>query len=110
LLNTLPNIEIGLHCFVHRDYSILSNGEAYEDIKNCLTYWQEKSMTGYGRVLPIKTFYPPWNKSSTPLHVAAKSLGLEVNDSTNPQEVFGFHWWEFAGGIDLEKLEEKLKC
>ena len=56
LLMTLPNIEIALHCWEHRDYSVLIYEEAKADISKCLDYFREKCNGGYGRVKPITLF------------------------------------------------------
>ena len=61
---------------------------------------------------PIKTFYPPWNKSNQTLEQACAELGLEVSTATkisNPDEVYDFHWWEMLNKTNLLKLEEALR-
>jgi hypothetical protein len=108
LLMTLPNISIGLHCWSHIDYSVLTREQARAEIRRALDYYEEKCIAGYGRVKPISTFYPPWNRVSPALKQACEDVGLNVDNRVDG-EVFNFHWWEYLNAEALGRLEERLK-
>lgn len=106
LLTTEPNVEIGLHGWTHKDYSLLPIDEIVHDIERSLEYWRTKVARGFGadKVKPIKVFYPPWNKVSPNLINACAEFDLKVDATSGYQ----FHWWEFVNG-DLLKLEMEFK-
>lgn len=106
-LMTTPNLDIALHGWEHEDYSKLPYQVAKNDIACCLQYWKENTdRMGYN--IPLKVFYPPWNKVSNELIMALGDLGLELNDCIDETKVYNLHWWEYIGGRNLDKLEAKL--
>jgi hypothetical protein len=106
LLMTLPNIEIGLHCWEHIDYSVLTYEQAKENIQKCLDYFYSKR-NGY-TAKEIKIFCPPWNRVSLPLSKACFDLGLSVNDG-NDGKTYNFHWWSALDKEFLSDLERRLR-
>jgi peptidoglycan/xylan/chitin deacetylase (PgdA/CDA1 family) len=132
LLNTLPNIEIGLHCWEHIDYSQFNKemkdkfnievADEYEaivkNIKQCLDYWNASCIRGYGHTRIIRTFYPPWNRISANLEKAVRDCGLNLdyrlgktlNNPVSNDDVLSFHWWEILDDMHLRELEKKLRC
>src|SRR3990167_2109179 len=108
-LMTSKNVEVALHGWTHIDYTFLSCEGILNLLDKSLKYWElnsKRAMDVYGyEFKPIKTFYPPWNKSNADVVAVCRSLGLEVSTKTrvsNPDEVYGFHWWEHIGGRDLD--------
>lgn len=108
LLMTLPNLEIALHCWEHIDYSELSYEQARVEIGKAISYFNEKTKSGYGKVIPIKTLFPPWNRVSDNLKKACDSWGIRL-DNRHSGDVFAFHWWECINPSVLKELEGKLK-
>lgn len=96
-LATAPYLEIGLHGWEHKDYSLLSYEECYEDLKKSLDYWKEnaKRMVGYAK--PIDTFFAPWNHESDDIKKACKDVGLNFcnvkKGEWNGAQVNSFHHW-----------------
>ena len=106
-LISTPNLDIALHGWNHKDYSELCYVDTLEEIRKSLTYW-ERNLERLDLNIPIKVMYPPWNKSSDKLAMVCDELGLELNVNVDDKEVFNFHWWEFIGGKNLDKLEKVL--
>ena len=106
LLQTEPLIEIGLHGWTHKDYSILSYDEICDDFKKSLDYWNSHSYEGYGKVIQIKTYYPTWNRVSDNLMRACATYRLKL-DARVGGEVFNFHWWNFI--TDMDGLKKALR-
>lgn len=98
------NLEIGLHGWTHRDYSILTEQVVYTDLLTSLDYYKK-----HGGKKEIKVFYPPWNRTSKALEKVCGQLGLTV-DTRKGGEVYNFHWWTFINSDrnDFEKLEKVL--
>lgn len=102
---TAPYLEIGLHGWEHKDYSVLSYEECYSDIQKSLAYWKENSTRMVKQCKPITTFFAPWNRESENIKKACKDSGLlfcNVRKGTwNGQEVKSFHHWhaELTGGV-----------
>ena len=109
LLATEPYIEIGLHGWMHKDYSKMRKKEIIKNIEMSVEYWHRHILEGFGKVIPITTFYPPWNRISPELSSACSILGMKLDNRSQLPEVFNFHWWEFINGRNLERLIEQLK-
>ena len=106
-LLTTPGLDIALHGWRHRDYSVLSYAEAKVEIDRALSYWRSNVLRMH-KERPITVFYPPWNKVSPNLKKACDACGLKVNDSVDPSQVYNLHWWEHIGGRGLDELERVL--
>ena len=109
---TAPYLEIGLHGWKHKDYSILSYKECYEDLKRSLEYWKKNSTRMTGVCKPIKIFFAPWNREGINIQKACADLGLSFcnvkKGKWNGQEIRSFHWWNiisnnFKINLDVEK-------
>jgi len=96
-LATAPYLDIGLHGWEHKDYSLLSYEECCKDLKTALDYWQENSTRMAGVCKPIKIFFAPWNHDGDNIRKACADLGLEFcnvrKGNWNGQYVCSFHWW-----------------
>jgi len=96
-LATAPFLEIGLHGWEHKDYSLLSATECVEDLRKSLDYWQENSIRMTRQCKEITTFFAPWNKEGEGIKKACQDLGLKFCDvrkgKWNGKEVRSFHWW-----------------
>src|SRR3990167_3298155 len=117
-LMTTKNVEVALHGWKHDDYTVYAKEGVKSILSMSLDYWERNSkraMEVYGyEFKPIKTFYPPWNKSSPTVEQACAELGLEVSvktKQTNPDEVYDFHWWELIDSKDwkFKNLEGALR-
>ena len=101
-LATAPYLEIGLHGWEHKDYSLLSYEECYEDIDKALKYWNENSLRMVGTCKPINTFFAPWNREGENIKKACQDLGLKFcNIKRGEWEgkiVKSFHWWAIIKG------------
>jgi len=97
-----PFLEVGLHGWEHKDYSVLSYDECYSDLKKSLEYWNENAtrMLKTDR-LPdgkeIKIFFAPWNREGENIRKACADLGLRFcNVGKGMWEEYwvkSFHWW-----------------
>lgn len=100
-LATAPYLEIGLHGWEHKDYSVLSYEECYEDLKKSLDYWKENSERMVGNAKEIKTFFAPWNREGDDIKKACEDLGLEFcavkGGDWNGKKIKSFHWWSVSG-------------
>jgi len=96
-LATAPLLDIGLHGWEHKDYSVLSYEECYEDIKKSLDYWKENSVRMVGSAKSITTFFAPWNREGENIKRACADLGLLFCNVKkgwwNGRKVNSFHWW-----------------
>jgi hypothetical protein len=105
-LATAPSLEIGLHGWEHKDYSLLSYEECYEDIKKSLDYWNENSLRMVGNSKRIDTFFAPWNREGENIKKACQDLGLKFcNIGRGPwedKEIISMHWW------NCMRLEDKF--
>lgn len=106
-LMTAKNLAIGLHCWEHDDYSAMSAQKASEHIKRSLEYWKDKRHPSYNPP-KIKTFFPPWNKTSDQLMQACTLNGLRL-DSRVGGEVYGFHYWELIYPERVKRLEDACR-
>lgn len=96
-LATAPLLNIGLHGWEHKDYSLLTYEECYEDLKKSLDYWKENSTRMTGRCKEITTFFAPWNRDGENIRKACSDLGLKFcNVKEGEWEghyIKSFHWW-----------------
>jgi hypothetical protein len=105
-LATAPYLDIGLHGWEHKDYSKLSYGECYDDLKKSLDYWKEHAtrMTGTTKIKEIKIFFAPWNRDGNNIRQACSEVGLGFCNVKkgiwNGFEIKSFHYWS----VDKEKL------
>lgn len=110
-LATAPNLDIGLHGWEHKDYSVLNYDECYGDIKKSLDYWKENSERMTGQVKPITTFFAPWNRHSNDIRQACAVIGLKFcsvqNGEWKGEEVRSFHHWNAITGWDIQKYVGK---
>lgn len=107
-LMTAKNLDIGLHCWRHEDYSQKSENEINRLVKQSLGYWHSNIERGGYTPRPIKKFYPPWNRVCPALYKVCKQYGLEVDNRVGG-EVFNFHWWEFIEKERWERLTNVLR-
>lgn len=98
-LATAPYLDIGLHGWEHKDYSILSYNECYEDIKKSLDYWEENTSRMVGKTKKITTFFAPWNREGEEIKKACKDLGLKFcavrKGEWEGQYIKSFHYWSY---------------
>jgi len=103
-LATAPLLNIGLHGWEHKDYSVLSYEECNEDIKKSLDYWKENSMRMTGQCKEIKIFFAPWNKAGTNIRRACQENKLKFCNVRKGQwenyYIKSFHWWYAAMNDD----------
>lgn len=96
-LATMPYLEIGLHGWEHKDYSILEYDEIYADLKKSMQYWQENSDRMIGHHKEIKTFFAPWNREGDNIKKVCSDLGLNFCNVKgglwNGYKVKSFHYW-----------------
>ena len=96
-LATAPMLEIGLHGWEHKDYSLLSYDECNEDITKALEYWSENSNRMVGSCKPIDTFFAPWNREGENIKKACADNGLKFCNIGKGQwegkEIKSLHWW-----------------
>ena len=96
-LATTPYLEIGLHGWKHKDYSLLSYKECRADLERSLEYWKENATRMTGVCKPNKIFFAPWNHESENIQRACADLGLSFcnvkKGRWNGQEIRSFHWW-----------------
>lgn len=101
-LATAHNLEIGLHGWEHKDYSVLSYEECYEDLKKSLDYWKENSTRMVGTCKPIDTFFAPWNREGGGIKKACQDLNLNFCNTKKGTwmgfKVNSFHWWSIING------------
>ena len=111
-LATTPNLEIGLHGWEHKDYSVLSYEECYEDLKKSLEYWKTNSTRMTGMCKDIKVFYAPWNRKGDNIERTCRDLGLKFCNVKNGEwegnEVKSFHWWNIMNVGDKYTIDEIL--
>ena len=104
-LATAPLLNIGLHGWQHKDYSILSYEECYDDLKKSLDYWKENSTRMTGQCKEISIFFAPWNRESENIRKACADVGLKFcnvkKGKWEDYEIRSFHWWNI---IDDWKL------
>ena len=96
-LATAPYLEIGLHGWEHKDYSICDYGECFEDIKKSLDYWFVNSHRMVNKAKPIKIFFAPWNREGVNIKLACSNLGLKFCNVKKGEwegyNIRSFHWW-----------------
>jgi len=96
-LATAPLLNIGLHGWEHKDYSILSYDECYDDIKKSLDYWRENSTRMTGKCKEITIFFSPWNKESENIKKACADNGLKFcnvrKGKWEDYYIKSFHYW-----------------
>ena len=96
-LATAPYLEIGLHGWEHKDYSLLSYDECNEDIAKALEYWSENSNRMVGSCKPIDTFFAPWNREGENIKKACADNGLKFCNIGKGQwegkEIVSMHFW-----------------
>jgi hypothetical protein len=96
-LATAPYLEIGLHGWEHKDYSLSSYEECYDDIKKSLEYWRENSDRMIGKHKKINIFFAPWNKDGENIRKACTDLGLRFcnvkKGNWEGHYIKSFHWW-----------------
>ena len=96
-LATAPYLEIGLHGWEHKDYSLLSYEECYEDIEKAIEYWKSNATRMVGYAKPITTFFAPWNHESALIRGACCDSGLKFcnvkKGEWNGKDVRSFHHW-----------------
>ena len=110
-LASAPLLEIGLHGWEHKDYSVLSYGDCYRDLRMSLDYWDINAR----RMLQveelddskkIKIFFAPWNKESLSIREACRDLGLRFCNVKKgfweEYDVRSFHWWSATMGEDFK--------
>ncbi len=100
-LATEPNIIVELHGWEHKDYSILSYDECFNDLKKSKEYWETncKRMTGIDK--KITTYFAPWNREGDNIKKACEDLGLRFCATKDgvweDNKIISFHWWSFNG-------------
>lgn len=96
-LATAPYLDVQLHGWEHKDYSILSYEECYFDLKKSLDYWEENSTRMTKQCKPITTFFAPWNREGEGIKQACKDLGLKFCNTKKGiwegKEIKSFHYW-----------------
>jgi len=94
---TAPYLEIGLHGWEHKDYSVLSYEECTSDIRRSLDYWTENSTRMVKECKPITTFFAPWNRESDNIRRACSDNGLLFcnvrKGPWNGKNIRSFHHW-----------------
>ena len=107
-LATAPFLEIGLHGWEHKDYSILSYAECYDDIEKSLVYWHENSVRMINTCKPIEIFFAPWNRESNEIRSACKDLGLKFCNVRKgvweDKKILSFHHWYITMADKYEHL------
>jgi len=97
-LVTAPLLDVQLHGWRHRDYSVLSKEEILIDFFRAIAYWNHNVTRRYGKEIldnalkRITTYYPPWNRVHDNIKEACKEAGLKVDNRVGG-EVFNFHYW-----------------
>jgi len=106
-LATVPFLEIGLHGWEHKDYSILSYEECITDLAQSLNYWQENSIRMIGKAKKISTFFAPWNRESKNIKDACSDLGLKFCNIRKGKwenyNIKSFHWWSYENFINSQR-------
>jgi hypothetical protein len=101
-LATAPLLEIGLHGWEHKDYSLLTYDECCQDIQKSIAYWNENSNRMVGTSKPIETFFAPWNHESPDIKRACESLGIKFcsvkSGEWEGKKVKSFHHWATING------------
>ena len=96
-LATAPYIEIGLHGWDHKDYSVMSYETCYQDLKKSLDYWKENSDRMIGFHKDIKIFFAPWNRENDNIKKACADLNLQFcnvkKGRWNGQKIRSIHHW-----------------
>jgi hypothetical protein len=96
-LATAPLLRVGLHGWEHKDYSILSYNECYNDLRKALSYWETNSTRMIGSCKKIDTFFAPWNRDSENIRNACSDLGLKFCNIRKGywegEKIKSFHWW-----------------
>lgn len=99
---TAPYLEIGLHGWVHKDYSQLDYEECYVDLRGAIHYWEGnfKRMMGVDKIpdeKTIKVFFAPWNREGKDVKNVCKALGLKFcatpKGEWDGQNIRSFHYW-----------------
>jgi len=107
-LMTASNLDVGLHGWTHKDYSILPAEDIELDIQKSISYWNYNIERGKYKPKELKVFYPPWNKTSSLLEEICGKHGLSVNNEVGG-DTYNFHWWTFIRPTDFERLEKSLQ-
>ena len=98
-LATAPYLDITLHGWEHKDYSLLSYEECYEDLSKSLVYWEDNAsrITGTNKIKEINIFFAPWNRESENIKEACQNVGLQFcatkKGMWNGYEIKSFHHW-----------------
>jgi len=114
-LRTAPNWDLQLHGWSHDVYSIKTKDEIYRDLAAALYHFDE----WFGRKPSV--WYPPWNEKTEAMELAAKSLGLIIDNEAvgikdfvrqqKPVRAVYFHSWnrdEMQHFGDMIKLAKQL--
>lgn len=92
-----PYLEVGLHGWEHKDYSVLSYEECYEDLKKSLDYWKVNCKRITNNPKKITVFYAPWNRGGENIIKACTDLGLKFcnvrKGKWEDNYIRSFHWW-----------------
>lgn len=98
-LATAPLLNIGLHGWEHKDYSILSYQECYDDLKKSLDYWNKNCDRMIGKHKNIDIFFAPWNKEGDNIKKTCNDLGLKFcnvrKGKWEDYNIKSFHWWSY---------------
>jgi hypothetical protein len=98
-LATTPNIDVELHGWEHKDYSILSYDECFEDLNKSINYWRSNCQRMIGNIKPLTTFFAPWNREGDNIKKACEDVGLKfcnVKEGVwEDKKIISFHWWSF---------------
>ena len=107
-LMTAPNLEICLHGWDHKDYSVMSEEDIRHDLNLCFDYWKRRLADHKKSYIPIKKFLPPWNRVSAALIKVCDEFGLEVDNRVGGV-VYNFHYWALYEPDRMRALEDALK-
>ena len=108
------SIQVGLHGWTHRDYSIMPYEDVLVDLQKAIEYWEQRKMGGYGDLVKtplkkFKTFYPTWNRVSPELKRACDTVGLELDSRERGSDLYSFHYWALTDKKRFDALEELLR-
>lgn len=109
-LVTAPYMDVELHGWEHKDYSLLTEKECREDIERALNYWMSNAIRMTGKPpRPITTFFAPWNHEGESIKSACEYYGLKFC-SVKKGEWEGYnvhsfhHWYLELNPQDIPKL------
>jgi peptidoglycan/xylan/chitin deacetylase (PgdA/CDA1 family) len=105
---TAPNLEICLHGWDHKDYSVMNEEDIRKDLNLCLNYWEKELKDHKKEYIHIKKFLPPWNRVNATLIKICDEFGLEVDNRIGGL-VYNFHYWCMYDQDRMKALEEALR-